>query len=126
MRKRVLEILFFLPVVCLGQPLPPPAATPAEVAAGTDKYKYVSPWSAAQGGLGGTNSSVSAASATNIATTVSQNTVAQQAQQFVTPQQYGAIGDGVADDTTALLSCLAVAKTGAVKSVYVPPGQYRY
>lgn len=39
---------------------------------------------------------------------------------FATPQQYGAVGDGVADDSDAINNCLH-----ANQSVYIPEGLYR-
>lgn len=40
-------------------------------------------------------------------------------QRFVTPQMYGAIGDGVSDDTEAINNCLA-----ANDRVFIPKGTY--
>ena len=42
------------------------------------------------------------------------------AENFVTPQMYGAVGDGVADDTEAINDCLA-----KHKRVYLPEGTYK-
>ena len=41
----------------------------------------------------------------------------------VTPQMFGAVGDGVADDTNAILAMFAEA--GSNKKVYFPNGEYR-
>lgn len=42
---------------------------------------------------------------------------------FTTPQQYGGVGDGVNDDTQAILSAVAAAESQGM-GVYMPPGNY--
>ena len=39
-------------------------------------------------------------------------------------RDYGAIGDGISDDTSAIKSALDMAKSGAIKKVFVPSGTY--
>lgn len=44
---------------------------------------------------------------------------------FVTPQMFGAIGNGVADDTTALQNCVDFAFANKMK-VFIPSGTYNF
>lgn len=53
--KKVL-VLLLSSVTCFAL-LPPPPASVSEVAAGTDQYKYVTPYGLAQGGAGGVSAS---------------------------------------------------------------------
>jgi hypothetical protein len=43
----------------------------------------------------------------------------------LTPQQFGAVGDGVADDTAAIQAAINAARSQLNKIVVVPPGQYK-
>jgi hypothetical protein len=52
-------------------------------------------------------------------------TAAAAAVAQVTPQQYGALGNGIHDDTTAIQTALNVAGKGPVGRVYIPGGQYK-
>jgi len=42
----------------------------------------------------------------------------------ITPQDYGALGDGSADDTAAFLAC-AAAQSSSAAAIYIPPGTYQ-
>ena len=67
------------------------------------------------------NSAIARAVATILDTC--ERTNAAVAEKFVTPQMFGAIGDGVADDTEALLQSLAYASENNY-SVVLPKGTY--
>ncbi|WP_152363467.1 right-handed parallel beta-helix repeat-containing protein [Microlunatus speluncae] len=43
----------------------------------------------------------------------------------LTPQQFGAVGDGVADDTVAIQAAINAARKQQNKIVVLPPGQYK-
>ncbi|SDT47342.1 right-handed parallel beta-helix repeat-containing protein [Jiangella sp. DSM 45060] len=43
----------------------------------------------------------------------------------LTPQQFGALGDGVADDTAAIQAAIDAARSQLNKIVVLPPGQYK-
>jgi hypothetical protein len=43
----------------------------------------------------------------------------------LTPQQFGAVGDGVADDTAAIQAAINAARSRRDKIVVVPPGKYK-
>ncbi|MEO3926724.1 right-handed parallel beta-helix repeat-containing protein [Micromonosporaceae bacterium B7E4] len=43
----------------------------------------------------------------------------------LTPQQFGAVGDGEADDTAAIQAAINAARTQRNKIVVLPPGQYK-
>ncbi|GAA2042219.1 right-handed parallel beta-helix repeat-containing protein [Polymorphospora rubra] len=43
----------------------------------------------------------------------------------LTPQQFGAVGDGVADDTAAIQAAINAARTQLNKIVVLPPGNYK-
>lgn len=65
------KLIFLLSLVCgvaVAQVGPPPA-TPAEAAAGTDRYKYLTPYAASQGGLSSPTGGVSVLTAVNISAT---------------------------------------------------------
>ena len=44
---------------------------------------------------------------------------------FVTPQHFGAKGDGVTDDTTAIQNAINYAQTNGIRDVYFPAGTYK-
>lgn len=54
---------------------------------------------------------------------VDENTEWEALESGFTPQRYGAIGDGVSDDTDAIEAAIRAAGAGGV--VYFPPGAYR-
>ncbi len=45
--------------------------------------------------------------------------------QAITVKQYGAIGDGVADDRAAFIACLAGAAALGASTIMIPPGRYK-
>lgn len=47
------------------------------------------------------------------------------AEIAVNVREFGAVGDGVADDTTAIQAAIDAAEAGSIKTVVMPPGSYR-
>lgn len=47
-----------------------------------------------------------------------------KAREFVSVRDFGAVGDGVANDTAAITAAIA-SVTGAYGAVYIPPGHYK-
>lgn len=47
------------------------------------------------------------------------------AEIAVNVREFGAVGDGVADDTTAIQAAIDAAAAGSIKTVVMPPGSYR-
>ncbi len=54
----------------------------------------------------------------------SQRTVLDKLRDVVSVKDFGAVGDGVADDTAAIQACVDAAKNGTKKSIYIPAGTY--
>ncbi|WP_199521236.1 right-handed parallel beta-helix repeat-containing protein [Jiangella anatolica] len=59
------------------------------------------------------------------AETVQPSPVAADGSPVLTPQQFGAVGDGVADDTAAIQAAINAARSQLNKIVVLPPGQYK-
>lgn len=66
-------------------------------------------------------SSLSAASGSSLIGYTAYTTVQEKLSEFVTPYDYGAVGDGTTDDTTAVQAALS----STAKHVYLPAGQFR-
>lgn len=79
------KLIFLLSLICgvaVAQVGPPPA-TPAEAAAGMDRYKYLTPYAASQGGLSSPTGGISVLTAVNIAATNSAYYATNGAGVFV-------------------------------------------
>ncbi len=57
-------------------------------------------------------------------TGATQRTVLDKLRDVVSVDDYGAVGDGVADDTAAIQACVDAAKNGTNKNIYIPAGTY--
>lgn len=66
-------------------------------------------------------SSLSAASGASLIGYTAYTTVQEKLSEFVTPYDYGAVGDGLTDDTTAVQAAL----NSTAKHVYFPAGSFR-
>ncbi|PZF83006.1 right-handed parallel beta-helix repeat-containing protein [Jiangella anatolica] len=66
-----------------------------------------------------------ALSGTAHAETAPPSLVEADGSPVLTPQQFGAVGDGVADDTAAIQAAINAARSQLNKIVVVPPGQYK-
>ena len=51
-------------------------------------------------------------------------TVLSKLRDVVSVKDFGAVGDGVADDTVAVQACVDAAKNGTNKNIYIPAGTY--
>lgn len=56
---------------------------------------------------------------------IQDNFVKLAAASPATVAEFGAVGDGVTDDTTAILAAIAAAKAAGGGTVYLPPGAYK-
>lgn len=59
------------------------------------------------------------------AETAPPSLVAADGSPVLTPQQFGAVADGVADDTAAIQAAINAARSQLNKIVVLPPGQYK-
>ena len=57
-------------------------------------------------------------------TGATQRTALAKLRDTVSVKDFGAVGDGVADDTAAIQACVDAAKNGTNKNIYIPFGTY--
>lgn len=60
----------------------------------------------------------------NVISITEAKDVALQFRNYLDVKDYGAVGDGITDDTIALRAVLLLAKTGDIKNIYFPTGIY--
>ena len=53
-----------------------------------------------------------------------QRNLVDKVREVVSVKDFGAVGDGVADDTAAVQACVDAAKNGTNKNIYIPAGTY--
>lgn len=129
--KKLLFLLLLCPGLALTQTPPPAPASVQDVIDGTATYKFISPKVAADVGLAPATNGMTLQQVTNIAQVISATNsttgnaatatratnIAGMPHLFM-PVNYGAVGDGVTDDTVAMTNCLLAANaTGRYATV---------